>query len=180
VNACVSEPGRFVRGQLEARPNYACCRQTLSGQRAVNGSINIDDNARASPISTYSERPMPVLMSRLILFVRDVALLRSFYQTHFGFPVTEEIENEWAVLKAGEIEIALHRVGEPYRELPKHTNTSNAKIVFSMESGLSELREKLLSAGVRMRDLKRYDGFAQLMCDGEDPEGNVFQLSQAD
>jgi hypothetical protein len=42
------------------------------------------------------------------------------------------------------------------------------------------LREKLLSRGVRMRDLKRYDGFAQLMCDGEDPEGNVFQLSQAD
>jgi hypothetical protein len=84
------------------------------------------------------------------------------------------------VLKAGEIELAFHRVGEPYRERSNHRNTSNAKIVFSVESGLSELREKLLSAGVRMRDLKRYDGFAQLMCDGEDPEGNVFQLSQAD
>jgi catechol 2,3-dioxygenase-like lactoylglutathione lyase family enzyme len=123
---------------------------------------------------------MPVLMSRLILYVRDVELLKSFYQNHFGFPVAEEIENEWAVLTAGEVEIALHRVGEPYRERPKHTNTSNAKIVFSVESGLSELREKLLTAGVRMRDLKRYDGFAQLMCDGEDPEGNVFQLSQTD
>ena len=31
-----------------------------------------------------------------------------------------------------------------------------------------------------MGDLKRYDGFSQLMCDGEDPEGNVFQLSQPD
>lgn len=123
---------------------------------------------------------MPISMSRLILYVRDVGSLKSFYQTHFEFPVTEEIENEWVVLKAGEIEIALHRVGEPYRELTKRTNTSNAKIVFSVESGLSELRGKLLSAGVRMRDLKRYDGFAQLMCDGEDPEGNVFQLAQAD
>ncbi|CAB3740938.1 hypothetical protein LMG22037_06434 [Paraburkholderia phenoliruptrix] len=123
---------------------------------------------------------MPVSMSRLILYVRDVELLKSFYQTHFGFPVAEEIDSEWAVVKAGEIEIAFHRVGEPYRERPNHPNTSNAKIVFSVESGLSELREKLLSAGVRMRDLKRYDGFAQLMCDGEDPEGNVFQLSQAD
>lgn len=123
---------------------------------------------------------MPVLMTRLILYVRDVGLLKSFYQTHFGFPVTEEIENEWVVLKPGEMEVALHRVGEAYRELPKHATTSNSKIVFSVESGLSELREKLLNAGVRMRDLKRYDGFAQLMCDGEDPEGNVFQLSQAD
>jgi catechol 2,3-dioxygenase-like lactoylglutathione lyase family enzyme len=123
---------------------------------------------------------MPVSMSRLILYVRDVELLRSFYQTHFGFPVVEKIENEWVVLRAGEIEIAFHRVGEPYRERLNHRNASNAKIVFSVESGLSELREKLLSAGVRMRDLKRYEGFAQLMCDGVDPEGNVFQLSQAD
>ncbi|OXC79628.1 hypothetical protein BSU04_05945 [Caballeronia sordidicola] len=27
---------------------------------------------------------------------------------------------------------------------------------------------------------KRYDGFAYTMCDGQDPEGNVFQLSQSD
>ena len=123
---------------------------------------------------------MPVSMSRLILYVRDVELLKSFYQSQFGFPVVEEIESEWAVLKAGEIEIAFHRVGEPYRERSKLPNTSNAKIVFAVESGLSELREKLLNAGVRMRNLKRFDGLAQLMCDGEDPEGNVFQLSQAE
>nr|WP_153076609.1 VOC family protein [Paraburkholderia bonniea] len=123
---------------------------------------------------------MPVVMSRLLLYVRDVALLKSFYQTHFGFPLSEESENEWAVLKAGAIELALHRVGEPWRERPVHTSTSNAKIVFSLDSGLTELREKLVRAGVRMRDVKRYEGFAQLLCDGEDPEGNVFQLSQAD
>ena len=52
--------------------------------------------------------------------------------------------------------------------------------VFSVRSGLTDLREKLVIAGVPMRNLKRYDGCAQLMCDREDPEGNVFQLSQAD
>jgi catechol 2,3-dioxygenase-like lactoylglutathione lyase family enzyme len=116
----------------------------------------------------------------LILYVRNVSLLKTFYQTHFAFPVVEETEDEWAVLRAGAVDIALHRVGELYRNLPAHANTSNAKIVFSVDSGLIDLREKLLAAGVRMRDLKRYDGFPQLMCDGEDPEGNVFQLSQAD
>ncbi|MGA7817634.1 VOC family protein [Caballeronia sp.] len=123
---------------------------------------------------------MSVSMTRLILFVRDVALLKSFYQTHFGLPVTEEIQDEWVVLKAGETEIALHHVGEPYRDRPAAPNHSNSKIVFSVQSGLPELRDKLVNAGVPMRNLKRYDGFAQLMCDGEDSEGNVFQLSQAD
>ena len=31
-----------------------------------------------------------------------------------------------------------------------------------------------------MRDLKRNVGVPQLVSDGENPEGNVFQLSQAD
>jgi predicted enzyme related to lactoylglutathione lyase len=123
---------------------------------------------------------MSFSMTRLILYVRDVALLKSFYQQHFDLPVTEEIAGEWVVLNAGGMEIALHRVGEPYRDRPVAANTSNAKMVFSVQTGLPELREKLVNAGVPMRSLKRFDGFAQLMCDGEDPEGNVFQLSQAD
>lgn len=83
-----------------------------------------------------------------------IELLKSFYHTYFDLPVAEEIENEWVVLKAGEVEIALHRVGEPYRDKPQQASTSNAKIVFSVSSGLPELRERLVSAGVRMRNLK--------------------------
>ncbi len=124
---------------------------------------------------------MPLSMSRLILYVRDVALLKSFYQTHFELAVVEEIENEWVVFDAGGVELALHLVGKPWRDQPRRSDTqSNAKIVFAVPSGLPELRERLVKAGVAMRDLKRFQGFPMLMCDGEDPEGNVFQLSQPD
>lgn len=123
---------------------------------------------------------MHLAMTRLILYVRDVTLLKSFYQDHFNLPLVEEIPGEWVVLDAGALELALHRVGLPWRNSSQHPSSSNAKMVFAVESGLPELRESLLRAGVPMRDLKRYDGFPQLMCDGEDPEGNVFQLSQAD
>jgi predicted enzyme related to lactoylglutathione lyase len=120
-------------------------------------------------------------MSRLILYVRDVALLKSFYQTHFDLAVVEEIENEWVVFNAGGVELALHLVGKPYRDQPRRSDAqSNAKIVFSVPAGLPEFRERLVNAGVAMRDLKRFPGFPMLMCVGEDPEGNVFQLSQAD
>nr|WP_239538578.1 VOC family protein [Dyella mobilis] len=118
------------------------------------------------------------MLSRVIFYVRDVSRLRSFYQEHLSLDVCEEIEGEWAVLKAGDIELALHRVGKPYREMELQSTASNVKIVFSVESGLVELREKLVGKGVRMRELKRYGGFPYLLCDGEDPEGNVFQLSQ--
>jgi hypothetical protein len=36
-------------------------------------------------------------------------------------------------------------------------------------------RVALVVAGVRMRDVHRYSGFA--FCDGIDPEGNVFQIT---
>ena len=123
---------------------------------------------------------MPLPMTRLILYVDDVTGLKSFYQTHFDLPLIEEIGDEWAVLKAGAVEIALHRVGRAYRDLPRPGDRSNAKLVFTVEAGLPELRERLIAAGVAMRPLKRFDGYPQLMCDGEDPEGNVFQLAQPD
>ncbi|MFZ6754337.1 VOC family protein [Undibacterium sp. Dicai25W] len=123
---------------------------------------------------------MPLSMNRLILYVRDVSLLKRFYQKHFSFDLVEEISDEWVVLNTGRIELAFHRVGMPWRDLPLSRSSSNVKMVFIVKSGLPELRASLLSAGVVMGGIKRYDGFSQLMCDGEDPEGNVFQLSQPD
>ena len=123
---------------------------------------------------------MQVAMTRVLLYVRDVGRLKSFYQTHFGFRVIEEIDNEWAVLMAGQVELALHLVGQPFRNVPLVSEQSNAKVVFSVDSGLTELRSKLERAGVPVGEIKRYRGFAYSLCDGRDPEGNVFQLSEPD
>ncbi len=123
---------------------------------------------------------MRISMTRIILYVRDVALLKSFYQTHFGFRLIEEISGEWAVLLAGQFELALHLVGPSYRGTPLGPKQSNAKLVFTVDSGLSELRSRLERADVPVGEIKRFRGFAYSMCDGRDPEGNVFQLSELD
>nr|WP_281849295.1 hypothetical protein [Dyella sp. GSA-30] len=107
--------------------------------------------------------------------------MKTFYLTSFSFKVREEIEGEWVVLDAGAVELAFHRVGVQYRERqPSEHSHSNSKIVLSIRSGLLELRNKLLAEGAPMRNVKRYEGFPYLMCDGEDPEGNVFQLMEMD
>lgn len=123
---------------------------------------------------------MSLALSRIILYVHDVALLKAFYVTHFKLAVVEEIEREWLVLQAGAVEIALHRVGHAYRGDAARQAMANTKLVFALPSGLPEQRQTMLAAGVAMRELKRYDGFPYLLCDGEDPEGNVFQFMQAD
>ncbi len=137
---------------------------------------------------------MPVPLVRLILYVQDVATLKSFYADKFDLPVIEEIKDEWVVFKAGAIELALHWVGEKYRkgsedgqgERPAESPSSpkkggsNTKFVFAIESDLEAHREKQVAAGVKVGNLKRYPGFPYAMYDGYDPEGNIFQVMQFD
>ena len=123
---------------------------------------------------------MQICMSRVILYVRDVTRLKEFYESHFGFRVIEEIAGEWAVLSAGEVELALHLAGRSFRMAQPGAGQSNAKLVFTIGSGLTELRNNLEKAGVPVDGIKRYRGFPYALCDGRDPEGNVFQLSEPD
>ena len=58
---------------------------------------------------------MHASLNRIILYVQDVERLSTFYQDAFQLPVVETIKGEWTVLRIGVCELALHRVGRPYR-----------------------------------------------------------------
>jgi predicted enzyme related to lactoylglutathione lyase len=118
-------------------------------------------------------------LTRVILYVQDVERLAAFYRDLLDLSVCEHIAGEWCVLSAGQCELALHRAGEGYR-FPEmvSTSTSNVKLVISVERELGDLRDELLAKGVPMREIKSF-GTTGPLCDGTDPEGNVFQLSQA-
>jgi len=122
---------------------------------------------------------MSARLARIIVYVQDVERLSDFYRQAFGFPLAQHIAGEWAVLKAGACELALHRVGPAYRDGVGRTGDgSNAKLVFEIDGPLAETREKLLALGVVMEEIKQYPGLTGLLCDGRDPEGNVFQLAE--
>jgi len=124
---------------------------------------------------------MNLSLTRVILYVQDVRRLRDFYRDALKLSVVEEIEGEWAVLKAGACQLALHRVGKPYRVADPSAwkVESNAKLVMTVERDLEELRAELIGKGVAMGRIKSYPPLTGPLCDGEDPEGNVFQLAQS-
>lgn len=120
----------------------------------------------------------PISLGRVMLFVQDVERLSTFYRDAFGFELTEHTEGEWAVLRAGQCELALHRVGAAWRqEVPSGTRAqTNVKLVFNVTSDLEALREELLGHGVTIGPITTYPDGPGPLCDGADPEGNVFQL----
>ncbi len=120
-------------------------------------------------------------LGRIILFAQDVAGLALFYRSVFGFSIVEQDGADWMVLNAGGTELALHRVGPEYRrdDAKDWLGDTNVKLVITVDEDLEALRERLLDMDVRLGEIKRFSPTAPPLCDGRDPEGNVFQICQS-
>jgi predicted enzyme related to lactoylglutathione lyase len=124
---------------------------------------------------------MQARLGRIILYVQDVERLSEFYRQAFAFPLGQHIPGEWAVLDAGACEIGLLKAGGAYRAPPGawRGDNNNAKLVLTIEEPIEAARQRLADLGADMGALKSYPGLTGPLCDGRDPEGNVFQLAQA-
>ncbi|PWN59096.1 VOC family protein [Chryseobacterium viscerum] len=120
---------------------------------------------------------MNAQLSTIILYVKDVPLLKNFYVENFSLKVIEE-DPIWALLDAGGAKIGLHKIGDQYLEKiePGYTFDNNTKIVFEIDSDIELARNELISKNIQMREIKTFDNYPFWLCDGIDPEGNVFQL----
>ncbi len=105
-----------------------------------------------------------------MLFVRDVAGAAAFYRDKLGLQPLGEITPEWVEMKTGSCTVALHRVAKPLRQRGK----PSAKIVFGVKD-VPAAKSLLESRGVVMGKINSFSGIQ--ICDGEDPEGNPFQIS---
>jgi catechol-2,3-dioxygenase len=119
---------------------------------------------------------MQTTLAGFILFVTDTDRLKQFYTGYFGCSVLEEIPAQWVLLKAGACELGLHKIG------PEASATggadSNTKLIFETTEELSNLVQRLKTDGILVGDIQHWENYPYAVCDGQDPEGNVFQLRQ--
>lgn len=120
---------------------------------------------------------MNVKLDSIILYVKNVDLLTSFYVDNFNLKILEE-DSGWALLNAGSINIGLHKIGDPYLEKIEegYLFDNNTKLVFEVNMDIESARNELLLKNVQMREIKTFENYDFWLCDGTDPEGNVFQL----
>ena len=119
-------------------------------------------------------------LDTIIFYVQNVEKLKLFYTTIFNFKIIEEYQQLWTLLEAGNAKIGLHKIGEQYLDEGKgllkfHNNT---KIVFETGEDINKIRAHLIAQNVLMREIKTFNDYGYWLCDGEDPEGNIFQLKQ--
>jgi len=122
-----------------------------------------------------------MMLDCVIIFGQNIERLKKFYIDILKLSIIEEITSEWVLLDAGNCTIGLHRIGKEFRrENPpqQFKVNNNTKLVFMVQQDIFELRNSLLHQNVTIREIKTFDNYDFWICDGEDPEGNVFQFKQ--
>ena len=80
----------------------------------------------------YSILTMKFNLDTIIIFVQNVDKLKSFYVDMLQLEILEESKAEWLLLKAGNCQIGLHKIGEQYLAESKDEFKfdNNTKIVY--------------------------------------------------
>jgi hypothetical protein len=108
-------------------------------------------------------------MRRVIIFAKDIGPMAAFYGDKLGLPIIDgEVASGFIDFDVGAMRLALHRggLGEARRKSPK--------IVFFARD-VAATRAELVERGVKLGKVKLADGLQ--LCEGKDPEGNAFQIS---
>lgn len=108
-------------------------------------------------------------MNRVIVFVKNMAVMRAFYEQKLGLTPVGYSDAGWVSYDAGGAMISLHSETKA-----KHSGGSAVQIVFHSDD-VPAARVELIARGVQMGKLWDSDGLA--FSDGQDPEGNWFQIS---
>jgi len=109
---------------------------------------------------------MDLAIRRVIMFTRQIDAMASFYRDVMGLTQVAD-EPGWKDFAAGGCNLALHRGSSEVGRRPP-------KLVF-YASNVAGARDALMKRGVRLGKVK--SGAGRDLCEGRDPDGNPFQIS---
>ncbi len=121
-------------------------------------------------------------VARVIVFAVDMAKMTAFYEDVLGLErvVGDDDPTEFVSLRSGPIQLSLHRVPDRFaRDIeiadpPEPRHGTPLKVAFGVDD-VAATRTALESRGARMDPVRV---FGELhLCDGVDPEGNIFQIT---
>lgn len=126
---------------------------------------------------------MPELgVHRVIIFAKDMARMIAFYGDVVGLSRVEHPQStdDFVSFHAGGVQLSLHRIPEHLaREIeiadpPAARASTPIKVVFGA-ADVHGARTELVARGANLGPVHEFGDLH--LCDGVDPEGNIFQLA---
>ena len=112
-----------------------------------------------------------------VIFVRDMAAMRRFYEGVLSFPVTRELSAGWIEYQIGGNTLALARPGRTAKDAPTPVGSASLQLAFRVGAeDVDRCAEELTRHGVDLLEPPTNQPFGHRTLFFRDPDGNLLEV----
>ena len=112
-----------------------------------------------------------------VIFVRDMAAMRRFYEGVLRFSVTRELSAGWIEYQIGGNTLALSRPGRTAKDAPTPKGSASLQLAFKVAvDDVDRCAEELARHGVDLLEPPTNQSFGHRTLFFRDPDGNLLEV----
>jgi catechol 2,3-dioxygenase-like lactoylglutathione lyase family enzyme len=112
-----------------------------------------------------------------VIFVRDMAAMRRFYEGVLQFPLTRELSAGWIEYQIGGNTLALSRPGRTAKDAPTPVGSASLQLAFKVAvDDVDRCADELVRHGVDLLEPPTNQSFGHRTLFFRDPDGNLLEV----
>lgn len=112
-----------------------------------------------------------------VVFVRDMAAMRRFYEDVLGFPLRRELSPGWVEYQVGNNTLALARPSRTAADAPTPIGSAALQLAFKVSArDVDRCAEELVRQGVALLSAPTDQPFGHRTVFFRDPDGNLLEV----
>jgi catechol 2,3-dioxygenase-like lactoylglutathione lyase family enzyme len=112
-----------------------------------------------------------------VVFVRDMAAMRRFYEGVLGFPLLRELSPGWIEYRVGDNTLALARPSLTAADAPAPGGSASLQLAFKVSAPeVDQCADELLRQGVDLLSPPTDQAFGHRTLFFRDPDGNLLEV----
>jgi catechol 2,3-dioxygenase-like lactoylglutathione lyase family enzyme len=112
-----------------------------------------------------------------VIFVRDMAAMRRFYEGILRFSLTRELSAGWIEYQIGGNTLALSRPGRTAKDAPTPTGSASLQLAFKVAADdVDRCADELVRHGVDLLEPPTNQPFGHRTLFFRDPDGNLLEV----
>ena len=112
-----------------------------------------------------------------VIFVRDMAAMRRFYEDILGFPLLRELSPGWIEYRLGDNTLALARPSKTAADAPTPNGSASLQLAFKVSAAeVDQCADELVRQGVSLLSPPTDQVFGHRTLFFRDPDGNLLEV----
>ena len=112
-----------------------------------------------------------------VIFVRDMAAMRRFYEDILGFPRLRELSPGWIEYRVGDNTLALARPSRTAADVPTPNGSASLQLAFKVSAAeVDQCADELVRQGVGLLEPPTNQPFGHRTLFFRDPDGNLLEV----